>query len=216
VVPSQGLIFALPLHPVAHASYRLWDETTAAAYPLTYQGTATVQHRSTMRYRSLAQGTVASPASLGLATSLPRELLIGLSDDLAGLLPAPLRSSLPAILAAQPDTVPLSWTSTTDSTIWADSTVGVPIRVRSTQQLSGAIAFGGQTLSVPFATQVLATTATSERRSAADASAAASTLTLVGRVVPLVVAAVLAVRAGRRPGGTTPATPAPERTPTPV
>ena len=33
VVPSQGWIFTLPLHPSTTGSYKLWDEATAKAWP---------------------------------------------------------------------------------------------------------------------------------------------------------------------------------------
>jgi Porin PorA len=226
VVPSQGLIFSLPLHPSTTASYRLWDEATAASYPLTYQGTATIEERSTYRYASTATGPVTAPATLGLATSFTRDQLTDLGPSLASLLPEQLRSAFPTVLAALPSTVPVTWTSAMTSTIWADTTTGAPIRVHSTQKISGGISVLGQTLSIPLATLALATTRASEQAIADDAASNASTLTLVGTVLPLVLlglallllalSVVLAVRAGRHPGGTAPAAPEPERTPTPV
>jgi hypothetical protein len=226
VVPSQGLIFSLPLHPSTTASYRLWDEATAAAHPLTYQGTATIKDRSTYRYASTATGTVAAPATLGLATSFTRDQLTDLGPSLASLLPDQLRSALPTILAALPSAVPVTWTSATNSTIWADTTTGAPIRVHSTQKISGGISALGQTISIPLVTLTLATTTASEQAIADDAASTAWTLTLVGTVLPLVLlglgllllvlTVVVAVRAGRHPGGATPTAPEPERTPTPV
>jgi len=226
VTESQGLIFTLPLHPSTTASYRLWDEATAKAFPLTYQGTATVKERDTFRYASAATGTVADSATLGLAPSFTRGQITSLGPVLASQLPEQLRSALPAILAGLPSTVPVTWTSAMDSTIWADTTTGAPIRVQSTQKISGGISVLGQTISVPVATLTLATTSASEQKIADDAASNASKLTLVGTTIPLILlilgvvllalAIVLAVRAGRHPGGTTPASPEPERTPTPV
>jgi hypothetical protein len=224
VTKSQGLVFTLPLHPSTTASYRLWDENTAKAFPLTYKGTATVHGRTTYRYASTAKGTVASPGSLGLPTSVSRGQLTALGPQLTGLLPAQLQSQLPALLAALPDSIPLAWTATDDSTIYADSTTGAPIRVQSTQKFSAGISLLGQTLAVPVGTLTLRTTSASEATTASDASSNASTLTLVGTTIPLILlivgvvllvtAIVLAVRAGRRPPS--PVAPTGERTPTPV
>ena len=47
VVESEGLIFTLPLNPSTDADYQLWDQTTQAAYPLTYEDTSTLEGRTT-------------------------------------------------------------------------------------------------------------------------------------------------------------------------
>lgn len=226
VTTSQGLIFTLPLHPSTTASYRLWDENTAAAYPLTYKGTATVADRDTYRFESAAKGTVPSPAALGLPTSISRPQLIALGPQLLSLLPPALQSQVPALLAALPNSIPLAWTATDDTTLYADQTTGAPIRVQSTQQFSAGISLLGQTLAVPLGTLTLKTTSASEASTASDASSNASSLTLVGTTLPLillilgvvvlVIAVVLAIRAGRRPGGTAAVPQTPERTPTPA
>lgn len=227
IAPSQGQVFSLPLHPSTSAQYKLWDEATMKAAPLTYQGNGgTVQGRSTYRYQSTANGTLATPAALGLPTSLSRGQLVTLAPALAGSLPAQLQAALPAVLAQLPASVPLTWTSNTASTIRADQTTGAPIKVQSTQKISGGLSLLGQTVSVPFATIALTTTAASDKAIASDAASNASKLTLVGTTIPIVllalgvvlivIAVILAVRAGRRPGGTAPAEPAGVSTPAPV
>lgn len=228
IAPSQGLVFTLPLHPSTTASYRLWDEATAAAYPLTYQGSGgSVQGRSTLAYRSTAKGTLASPAALGLPTSVSRGQLIGLAPALLNSLPPQLQAALPTVLAQLPASVPLVWTSNTTSTIWADQTTGAPIKVQSTQQIAGGLSLAGQTLAVPLGSIALTTTAASDKAIASDASSNASKLTLVGTTLPivllvlgvlcLVIALVLAYRAGHRPGGPAAAPPSPKvSTPAPV
>jgi hypothetical protein len=224
VTKSEGLIFTLPLHPSTTGSYRLWDETTAAAHPLTYKGTATVHGRSTYRYESTAKGAVAAPASLGLPTTVGRGQLTSQEPQLASLIPAGLRSQLPALLAALPSTVPLAWTANDVSTLYADTTTGAPIRVQSSQQFSAGVSLLDQTLAVPLGTLSLQTTSASEAATASDAASNASSLTLVGTTIPLVlliagvvvlaIAVYLAVRAGRRPPA--PVAPSGHRTPTPV
>ena len=51
VVDSEGLIFTLPLDPATDADYQLWDQTTQAAYPLTYKDTSTLEGRTVLEYR---------------------------------------------------------------------------------------------------------------------------------------------------------------------
>jgi hypothetical protein len=227
VAPSKGLVFTLPLHPSTTASYRLWDEATAAAYPLTYQGSGgTVQDRSTLAFRSHAKGTLANPALYGLPTSVSSGRLAELAPTIAGSLPQQLQALLPTLLARLPASVPLIWTSDTTSTLWADQTTGAPIKVQSTQNLSAGISLAGQTVSVPLGTIALVTTAASDRAIAGDAASNASKLTLVGTTIPLVllalgvvaigIALVLAARAGRPPAGPAPAEPVDRSTPAPV
>lgn len=221
IAPSTGLVFTLPLHPSTTASYKLWDEATAAAYPLTYRGSGgDVQGRSTLAYKSTAKGTLASPAALGLPTSLSKSQLIGLAPALLSSLPAQLQAALPTVLAQLPASIPLVWTSNTTSTIWADGTTGAPIKVQSTQQISGGITLAGQTLSVPLGAIALTTTTASEKAIASDAASNASKLTLVGTTLPIVllvlgvlcllVALYLAYRAGHRPTGPTATPPSPQ------
>jgi hypothetical protein len=220
VVASQGQIFSLPLHPSTSGSYRLWDEATAKAYPLGYKGTTTVAGRTTYQFTTTAEGTLADPASLGLPTSVTRPQLTALAPSLLDQIPAPLQAQLPAILASLPDTIPLTWTSSTDVGFWADATTGAPIRTQSTQKISGGIAG----IALPLGTIALKTTGSSEQTIADDAASNASKLTLVGTTIPLVllvlgivvlvIAVLLAARGGRRPTG--PAQPLPTDRPTPA
>ncbi len=212
VVRSQGWIFSLPLHPSTTGSYKLWDEATGQASPLTYKTTTSVAGRSTYQYTTTAKGTLADPAAFGLPTSLTRGQLVNLGPALASLLPAQLQAQLPAILASLPATVPLAWTSSADVSLYADATTGAPIRVQSNQKISGSLA--NLPVSVPLATFALNTTSASETTIADDAASNASKLTLVGTTVPIILlvlgvlvlalAVVLAVRNGRHPGGAAP------------
>ena len=123
------------------------------------------------------------------------------------------RQQLPALLAALPDQIPLTWTSKTTTTIEADQTVGAPIRVTSSQQISASIV----AVSLPFATIDLTSTTASDKAIASDASSIATQLTWIGTIIPIAalvlgvllvaLAVYLAVRAARHPGGTAPAEP---------
>jgi hypothetical protein len=213
VVPSEGLIFTLPLNPETDADYQLWDQTTQAAYPLTYEGDSTIEGRTVREYRSVADGDVADPAALGLPTSVPRAQVGVLEPVLAELLPPELLAQLPDILAQLPDELPLSYTSSTTSTIFADATIGAPLRAESTQTITAQLNLG-TTVEVPFSTVELATTEESTAALAEDTAGKASTLNLMGVVLPIALAglglaalvvALLLARRSAAGGGRTPA-----------
>ncbi|SFF86895.1 porin PorA family protein [Blastococcus tunisiensis] len=223
VVPSEGLVFTLPLDPETDADYRLWDQTTAAAYPLSYEGTSTLAGRTVREYRSVADGPVADPAALDLPTSVTKAQLVALQPVLARQLPPAVLAQLPAVLAQLPDDVPVTYTSETTSTVFADSEIGAPIGAGSTQEITAQLALGA-TVAVPFSTIVLTSTDESEQAMADDTAGKAGTLNLMGTVLPVALAvlglallgaaALLAVRAGRgsgSPGVTRPDLPAPAR-----
>jgi hypothetical protein len=209
VVPSKGWIFTLPLHPQTDGKYQLWDATTGAAYPLAYKGTSTLDGRTVLKYQSVAKGKVADPQALGLPTSVTKAQVAGLQPVLAGLLPPAVLAQLPAVLAKLPDSLALTYTSDTTSTIYADSEIGSPIKSGSTQKISANLVLGA-TVAVPFTTIDLNTTAKSSQAMADDASSKAGTLNLVGTVLPigltvlgvvlLLVALLMAIRAGRSGG----------------
>lgn len=212
VVASEGLVFTLPMNPDTDAEYLLWDQTTEAAYPLEYEDSSTIEGRTALEFRSVAEGEVPDPAALGLPTELPKVLLTSLPPAaLAELLPPELLAQLPAVLPLLPDVIPLSYTSATTSTVFADSEIGSPLRAGSEQQITAQLALGPQTIEVPFATIVLDSTEDAVAENAEEAADNASQLNLVGTVLPIVLAVlglllivlalVLAARAGRRGRG---------------
>lgn len=209
VVKSQGLIFTLPLNPSTDASYRLWDQPTAAAYPLKYQSTSTLDGRTVLQYRSVAEGKVADPASLGLPTTATKAQLLALKPLLATLLPPGILAQLPAAMAQLPDAIPLTYTSSTTSTVYADSKLGVPIKAASTQEITAGIPLG-TSIKVPFATIKLTATDASVRSLADDTAAKANKLNLLGTILPIgltvlgvlvLIAALLMARRGASAGG---------------
>jgi hypothetical protein len=224
VVPSKGWIFTLPLHPQTDGTYQLWDATTGAAYPLAYKGTSTLDGRTVLKYQSVAKGDVVDPEALGLPTSVTKTQLAGLQPVLAGLLPPALLAQLPAVLAQLPASLPVTYTSDTTSTIYADSVIGSPIKSGSSQKISANLALGGA-VAVPFSTIDLNTTPTSSQTMADDASSKAGTLNTVGTFLPigltvlgvilLLVALFLVIRAGRSGGPGSAAVP-PPAVPTPA
>ena len=211
VVESEGLVFTLPLDPSTDTEYRLWDQTTAQAYPLTYQGEDTLEGRTVYQYRSVAEGEVADPGALGLPSELSKGQLSTLAPALADLLPPGLLAQLPTLLALLPDSIPLSYTAATTSVISADAELGATIAAESTQQITASLPLGPQSLDVPFSTIELASTEASVSERASDTADSAGTLNLIGTVLPLIAlvlgvlllagALVMARRAGRRPGG---------------
>lgn len=224
VVDSEGLIFTLPLNPSTDADYQLWDQTTQAAYPLTYEDTSTLEGRTVLEYRSVAEGEIADPAALGLPTQVTRPQLISLQPVLADILPPQLLAQLPVILAQLPDTIPVSYTSSTTSTVFADSEIGAPIKAGSTQEITAGLSLGAP-IEVPFSTIILTATDDSVRAMADDTASKADSLNLVGTILPiglaalgviLLVAALLLARRGARGGGPTPASRSDASTPVPA
>ncbi len=206
VVPSEALIFSLPLDVDPEGTYALWDQTTAAAYPLTYEGESTVAGREVHEFQAVAEGPIANPEALGLPVAIPKAQLTALAPALEGALPPGLLAQLPAVLAQLPDVIPVSYTSTTTSTLFADQELGATISSGSTQQITAQLQVG-TTVDVPFSTIELSATADSAQTRADDTADKAGSLNLVGTVLPIVlgalgvllllVALVLAVRAGR-------------------
>ena len=216
IVDSEGLVFTLPIDPSTDEDYRLWDQNTAEAYPLTYQGEDSFEGRTVHLYGSTMEGTVADPESLGLPTSVSKEQLIALAPALLDLLPPDLAGQLPAIVPLLPDTIPLSYTSGYDVTISADAELGATIAGESNQVITAQLQLGSQTVEVPFSTIELASTDASIADRAADTADSAMLLTLIGTVLPVVAAVLglllllaallLARRAGQRPGDSAPRT----------
>ena len=190
VVDSEGLVFTLPIDPSTDEDYRLWDQNTAEAYPLTYEGEDTLEGRTVQLYRSQPEGQVADPESLGLPTSVSKAQLVALAPALLDLLPPELAAQLPAVVPQLPDTIPLTYTSASDVVISADAELGATIAGTSTQVITAQLPLGAQTVEVPFSTIELASTDASVADRASDTADKATLLTLVGTVLP-VVAAVL-------------------------
>lgn len=206
VVSSEGLIFSLPLDVDPEGDYTLWDQATGAAYPLSYEGESTIADRDVYEFRSVAEGELLNPEALGLPTSIPKAQLTALAPALEGSLPPEVLAQLPAVLAQLPDVIPVSYTSSTTSTVFADQAIGATVSSGSTQEITAQLDVGS-TIDVPFSTIELAATADSEEERADYAADNAGSLNLVGTVLPLVLGAlgvllllaalVLALRAGR-------------------
>jgi hypothetical protein len=207
VVPSEGLIFSLPLDVDREGDYTLWDQATGAAYPLSYEGESTVADREVYEFRSVAEGELANPEALGLPTSIPKAQLTALAPALEGSLPPEVLAQLPAVLAQLPDVLEISYVSETTSTIFADQAIGATVSSGSTQEITAQLNLG-TTIAVPFSTIELSATSDSEQDRADYAADNASDLALVGTILPLVlgalgvllllVALVVALIAGRR------------------
>jgi hypothetical protein len=207
VVPSEGLIFSLPLDVDPEGDYALWDQATGAAYPLTYEGESTLAGRDVYEFRSVAEGELVNPEALGLPTSIPKTQLTALTPALEGSLPPEVLAQLPAVLAQLPDVIEIGYTSTTTSTLFADQAIGATVSSGSTQEITAQLNLG-TTISVPFSTIELSATEDSQQERADYAADNAGDLNLVSTLLPLVlgalgvllllVALVIALRAGRR------------------
>ena len=214
--PATGLVLGFPLTPKA-IDYQYWDTTTQAATPAKYTRAETHAGRDTFVYIVKASGPVKDPKTLAvLPANLPKAALAGL----ATALPAAQQEMLAPLLPQLPDSLPLSYTSVTDTTFWVDTATGSVLETQQKQTITAALS--GPTGSLPLAAVVdlnLKTADADVTSGAATAADAQRALTLIGVVTPLVlavlgIALLLAIPLARRRVAAEPQ-PEPE-TPTPV
>ncbi|MEV6164633.1 porin PorA family protein [Streptomyces sp. NPDC052052] len=118
----EGLVISWPLEP-ERRDYRFWDTGIQKAVPARYDKTETVSGREAYVYVVKADGTLTDPATAkALPPALPRQVVAGL----AAALPADRRPDA-AVLAALPETVPLTYTSTTERRAWVDADTGLSL-----------------------------------------------------------------------------------------
>src|SRR6266496_2830088 len=147
VDPSAGALSSMfPIGPAANSSYRFYDSTTRNIVPISYTGHATRDGRSVNGYKITSTGAVKDPGLLKmLPPALPKKLIAGL----APLLPAAERAKFtPAVLAALPNPIPLSYTGTTTIAAAVDSQTGIPITETISEQVVVNVTAGSQTLSL--------------------------------------------------------------------
>jgi hypothetical protein len=204
VLPAQGVTVALPLHPEA-GDYPFYEPLAGQTVPLVYQGTETNTGRSVYKYIARASGPV---ADAGVAASLPAALPKALAGRLAPLLPSDVVEKLAPALPTLPDPVPLTYTTQTTVTLWADKVTGIPVDATLQQQIDAQVDVDGTPVSLlpVLAIDIAATDATSEE-AAAKAADAARLLALLETWIPLAAALAgmgLLVLALRRRGRATP------------
>ncbi|GGX79954.1 porin PorA family protein [Streptomyces fructofermentans] len=198
-----GLVVSWPLNPEKR-EYRFWDTGIRKAVPARYTGQESVAGRDAYRYDVTATGPLADPATV---EALPEVLPRGAVAALTAALPEAQRPDK-AALAALPDAVPLTYTSTTERTGWVDAKTGLALNgslhQRVLAQTKGA---DGPVTLFPVTDIAVKGVAASVREQAHDASVAQRAWWWLSTGVPLgllVVAAlltVLSVRFARRPGG---------------
>ena len=138
---SSGLPVSFPVTP-EKKDYQWWDATTVTSAPAKYTGTETRQSRRTYVYTATNTGPVKDSGSIGsLPTSLPKAAL----GVIAGYLPDALKRLLTSSMSLLPDTLKLTYSSTTDTTLWVDSATGTVIDVHEKQVVTANLA-------LPFAT----------------------------------------------------------------
>ncbi|MFI6874847.1 porin PorA family protein [Streptomyces sp. NPDC050400] len=117
-----GLAVGWPLEP-HRRDYPFWDTGTRKTVTAKYTGDKTVEGRDTYVYDVSATGPLADPAvAKSLPPSLPRAVVV----KVTGALPADQRPSKTA-LAALPETVPLTYGSTTAQRAWIDTATGLTL-----------------------------------------------------------------------------------------
>jgi hypothetical protein len=190
VEPSVGALSSMfPIGPAANSSYRFYDSTTRNIVPISYTGHATRDGRSVNGYKIVSTGAVKDPGLLKmLPPSLPEKLIAGL----APLLPAAERAKFtPAVLAALPSPIPLSYTGTTTIVASVDSQTGIPITETISEQVVVNVTVGSQTLSlIPVLALDFHLTPASTTYLANKAKTTGELLTLMKVIVPVALVVI--------------------------
>jgi len=200
----DGLVIGFPLSPAPH-SYPYWDSTTRTSTTAQYQKTETHGQRRTYVYQVHATGPVKDPAvASSLPAALPKTALVGMAASMSPT----IQQTLAAMAGSLPDQLPLTYTATTDTTVWVDTATGYVIDFAEKQAIVAGIT-GAPPLPLPsaFSMSVRFTpdSVTAERDAAAKAE---SGLATIGTVAPLVLLglgvllALIAIWLGSRRRGT--------------
>ncbi|GAA4968855.1 hypothetical protein GCM10023205_37580 [Yinghuangia aomiensis] len=177
--PHVGLSAGFPLDP-AKRDYPFWDAETQTTVPAVYSGTEHRQGRTVYVYRIRTSGPLADPAmKSALPPALPKAALQALAPG--------------ADLTAQPDPVPLAYTSSTDLTGYVDSETGVTIALDSKK---GVVATVQGADVFPVANAALSTTKASEKDLADTAATGALVFWIIKDAGPYGAWALAVVLAG--------------------
>jgi DUF3068 family protein len=186
---SSGLPVSFPVRPEPK-NYAWWDSTTLTTSPAKYGGTQTHQGRRSYVYTASNTGPVNDTGSVGaLPASLPKAAL----GVIAGYLPAAVQRLLTSSMSLLPDVLKLTYTSTTDTTLWVDAATGTVIDVHEKQVVTASVDLplaGGAALPAVLTLDVASTDAAKNAKTARDNETA---LHLVGTVVPIVLAIIALV-----------------------
>jgi hypothetical protein len=164
---SAGLPVSFPVRP-RPVDYAWWDSTTLTTAPAKYAATETHQGRRTYVYNATNTGPVKDSGSIGaLPPSLPKAAL----GVLAGYLPDALKRLLTSSMSLLPDTLKLSYNSTTDTTLWVDAATGTVIDVHEKQVVTATVDLplaGGAVLPSVLTLDVHSTDAAKNAKTARD------------------------------------------------
>ncbi|MFB7244325.1 hypothetical protein CW362_24345 [Streptomyces populi] len=214
-----GLVFSWPLDPEKR-DYRFWDSDIRKTVPARYTGQDSVDGRSAYRYDIEATGPLADPATVkALPEALPRSSVAALTAALPGA-----QRPGKAVLAALPETVPLTYVSTTVRTGWVDANTGLSLNGTLHQTVLARTRSAGGTVTLfPVSDVSVKGVDASVRKQAHDAATAQrvwwwlSTGAPLGLLVAAVLAGAFAVRSVReRATGPGTTEDEPESTPAPT
>ncbi|HEX6682692.1 MAG TPA: porin PorA family protein [Candidatus Limnocylindrales bacterium] len=182
-----GLALGFPLTPQAK-NYQYWDSTTQAANPASYVRTEQKGGRQAYVYNTRAVGVVKDPK---LTALLPSALQKSMLPLLAANLPTLVQQALNLAMPLLPDSIAVTYTSTTDSTFWVDTSTGIVLDVEQKQviqaQLAGPLA--AAPLPPAFDLSIKGTEET-VKANAESAAAAQNGLLLIGTYLPIGSAAL--------------------------
>ncbi|GAA2033477.1 hypothetical protein GCM10009839_37340 [Catenulispora yoronensis] len=193
--PASGIPIGWPLSPDPQGDYRYYDPTTQTSSDFTFTGDASVKGRSALTFHSSSAANPVKDKTL-LATlpqALPKSVAQALAASPLPILPKEAQALLtPDVVAALPDTIPLTYTATTVADGAADKRVGFPIQQHLQQKVILNVALPGQppVALMPVLTTDLTLTPDSQQYLVDKAKTTATELTLVKLVIPIAVVAL--------------------------
>lgn len=182
VEPHTGLALGFPLTP-EKKDYQYWDTTTQTAAPAKYSEDDVRGGRDTYVYRVHAEGAIKDAK---IQAMLPQTLPKAILPLLANALPQSIQQLLAQFLPGLPESMPLTYTSTTDYTFWVDKKTGILIDVDQQQTIKAEL--GGLLAAAPLpAAFDLSIRGTDDtvKANASDAAEAENALMLIGTYVPI-------------------------------
>ena len=215
VETHTGLALGFPLTP-QQKEYQYWDATTQTAVPATYAEIDVRGGRDTYVYRVHAEGAIKDGK---ISAMLPQTLPKAILPVVAATLPTFIQELLAQFLPGLPESMPLTYTSITDTTFWVDQATGIVIDVDQQQVIKAQLGGALSAAPLPAAFDLnIKTTDETVKANAEEAVAAENGLKLIGTYLPiglgalgllLLVLAIISLVRKRRPGNETP--PAPDQ-----
>ncbi|QUD82960.1 DUF3068 domain-containing protein [Gordonia polyisoprenivorans] len=185
---TDGYTVTLPIGPRGSgSSYRLNDNATQQAFPLTYRGSSKLHGRAVYEYTATATGNV---KSVSLLRTLPSTLPSSVAAQLMSKLPAASQAAIKQ--AGQiPSAVPLAYSATTNYDLKVDKQLGAPLSVGIERTVTAYAELSGQRIELlPVLQLNVKMTDQSVASAAKTAKKSGLTLTVMSTWLPTILTVI--------------------------